>query len=335
MSINPNSSNSQNKRIEYLDFCKVLAIFLVTVAHCAQRISGIHFPELLLSKDSFISINMPIFMIASGFVMNVDKMRKTNTKDYLLSKFIRLIIPMTSWYVVLCLVSCQPPQLNLYWEIYWYLGALFVCLTTVKILADYISNNVYVCVISIVLLSFVPLILLERSCFMIPFLWTGYYLRSQISRIGKLSMLIMLIAYLAMYYYWDVSFSIYLAPFHIWDVSYNSVFALFFRLLIGVVGGVLVISLSKILIDTKYFGWMRYVAKYGPYTLVFYTMSFVLNTILARVLWHIHFYVQTPGWLDLVSIVVTILMMIFMYYFQIIAKKYKWSRLVFLGETNS
>lgn len=335
MSINPNSSNSQKKRIEYLDFCKVLAIFLVTVAHCAQRISGIHFPELLLSKDSFISINMPIFMIASGFVMNVDKMRQTRTKDYLLSKFIRLIIPMTSWYVVLCLVSYQPPQLNLYWEIYWYLGALFVCLATVKILADYISNNVYVCVISIVLLTFIPLILLERSCFMIPFLWTGYFLHSQISRIGKLSMLVMLIVYLTMYYYWDVGYSIYSTPFHIWDVNYNSLFAMFFRLMIGIVGGVLVISLSKILIEKKHFGWMLYVAKYGPYTLVFYTMSFVLNTILARVLWHIHFYVQTPGLLDLVSIAVTILMMILMYYFQIFSQKNNWLRLVFLGEANT
>ena len=29
----------RNGRLEYLDFCKVLAIFLVTVAYCAQQIS--------------------------------------------------------------------------------------------------------------------------------------------------------------------------------------------------------------------------------------------------------------------------------------------------------
>lgn len=335
MSINMNYSNSQKKRMEYLDFCKVLAIFLVTVAHCAQRISGNHFPELLLSKDSFISINMPIFMIASGLVMNVDKMRKTNTKNYLLSKFIRLILPMSSWYMIMCLVSFQPPQLDLYWSVYWYLGALFVCLSTVKLLSNYISNNYYVCVMSIILLTFIPLVLLERSCFMIPFLWVGYLLRDNMGRIGKLWIIIMLITFFAMYYYWDVSYSIYLSPFHIWNVSYNSVFAYFFRLLIGVVGGVLIISLSNILIEKKYFGWMRYLAKFGPYTLVFYTMSFVLNALLARVLWHINFYITTPGVLDVLSFVITALMMIVMYYFQIIAKKNKWSRLVLLGETNT
>ena len=74
------------KRLEYLDFCKVLAIFLVTMAHCAQQLSGSKFPDLMLTKDSFISVNMAVFMLASGFVMNIDKMRKTSTKDFLISK---------------------------------------------------------------------------------------------------------------------------------------------------------------------------------------------------------------------------------------------------------
>lgn len=274
-------------------------------------------------------------MIASGFVMNVDKMRQTGTKNYILSKLIRLILPMSSWYVIMCLVSFQSPQLDLYWSLYWYLGALFVCLSTVKILSNYISNNIYVCILSMVLLSFIPLISLERSCFMIPFLWIGYFLRRNIDSISNMLIVIMLIIFFALYYFWNVSYSIYVTPFHIWNVSYDSVFAYIFRLLIGVVGGVLIISLSKILIEKKTFGWMRWLAKFGPYTLVFYTMSFVLNTILARFLWHVNFYIKTPGMLDVLSLVVTILMMIVMYYFQIIAKKNRWSRLVFLGETNT
>lgn len=50
-------------RLVHIDFCKFFAMFLVTMAHCSQQISGEQFPNLLLSKDSFISINMAIFMI--------------------------------------------------------------------------------------------------------------------------------------------------------------------------------------------------------------------------------------------------------------------------------
>lgn len=76
-------------RITYIDFCKVFAMFLVTMAHCAQQLSGEIFPPLLVTKDAFISFNMAVFMTASGFVMNVDKMRISAIVDYLWSKTIR------------------------------------------------------------------------------------------------------------------------------------------------------------------------------------------------------------------------------------------------------
>lgn len=41
-----------------MDLCKIMAIYMVTFAHCAQQLSGETFPNLLISKDSFISINM-------------------------------------------------------------------------------------------------------------------------------------------------------------------------------------------------------------------------------------------------------------------------------------
>jgi fucose 4-O-acetylase-like acetyltransferase len=108
----------ESKRLEYLDFCKVLAMFMVTMAHCAQRLSGEQFPSFLVSKDSFISVNMAIFMIASGFVMNIDKMKSIMTKDYILSKVYRLLVPMTVWFLVICIVS-KHLILSHYWSYYW------------------------------------------------------------------------------------------------------------------------------------------------------------------------------------------------------------------------
>lgn len=322
----------QRQRLEYLDFCKVLAIYLVTLAHCAQQISGNKFPDLLLSKDSFISINMAVFMIASGFVMNIEKMKSTPTAEYLKDKAIRLLIPMTTWYMMMCVVSLQVPRFASYWSVYWYLGAMFVCLSTIKVLTNFVPNILVVALLSMTFLSCIPLISFERSCYMIPFLWIGYVLRRIIDRITIPMVIILSCLYVILYNYWDIDYSIYESPFHIWNVSSYSVFALLFRLLIGMVGSVAVIAGAKILINYDAFKWMKWTAKYGPYTLTFYTMSFVINALLARLLWHINVYINIPGLLDAIAIVVTAVMIVMMYYFQLLIKKNRWLRLLFMGE---
>ena len=109
-----------------MDLCKIVAIYMVTFAHCAQQLSGETFPNLLISKDSFISINMAIFMIISGFFINMDKMRTVRTKDYVMSKAKRLLFPMIGWYAVMCFMLFLDPSFTYCWTIYWYLGSLFV-----------------------------------------------------------------------------------------------------------------------------------------------------------------------------------------------------------------
>ena len=66
----------------------------------------------------------------------------------------------------------------------------------------------------------------------------------------------------------------------------------------------------------------QYEAKYGKYTIVFYTMSFVMNALLAKIMWRVG-YILSPGILDVVSCSITILMMFLMYYFQRIIEKNK------------
>lgn len=322
----------QRKRLDYLDFCKVLAIFLVTVAHCAQQISGQKFPDMMLSKDSFISVNMAIFMLASGYVMNLDKMRHTSIKEFFISKAIRLLFPMSTWYLVMCVVTFHMPCFAVFWSLYWYLGALFVCLLTIKILADFVPNTMSVCLLSILVLTCIPMISFERSCYMIPFLWTGYVLRLYINSFNKSFTLLFFLIFICMYYFWDIRYSIYMSPFHIWNVDYNSVYAMLYRFFIGVIGGYVIIITSKVLIEFKGFGWMRKLANLGPYTLVFYTMSFVLNAILVSVLRHINFFVTTLGLLDLISVLLAMIMMGIMFFFQKSARKNRWLCLFFLGE---
>ena len=77
---------------------------------------------------------------------------------------------------------------------------------------------------------------------------------------------------------------------------------------------------------------MIFVAKFGRYTLVFYTMSFVLNAILARMLWRTDGFVITPGLLDVLALSISALMMILMYYFQVVIEKNSVLSRLFLGE---
>ncbi len=323
--------NKLDTRLDYIDICKVVAIYIVTFTHCAQQLSGEKFPNLLISKDSFISINMAIFMIASGFVINIEKMKATSTKDYILSKAYRLLLPMTSWFVVMCIVTFSCHTFATYWSLYWYLGSLFFCLSIIKILLNYISNILLVCILSILLTSFVPMIFFERICYMMPFLWVGYGLRHCIERISNHVIVILIILYCIMYYYWDISYSIYVTPFHFWSADAQSFFSLFFRFTIGSVGGVAFICLLRALLMVPTCSWLKRLAIYGRYTLAFYTMSFILNAILVRILWHINWFISTPGVLDIASLAVSSLMMILMYYAQELLEKNKITRIVFLG----
>ena len=81
-------------------------------------------------------------MVASGFVMNIEKMKTTPTSEYIKEKAIRLLIPMTAWYLMMCIVSLHVPRFGTYWSVYWYLGAMFVCLSTIKILTNFIPQSI-------------------------------------------------------------------------------------------------------------------------------------------------------------------------------------------------
>lgn len=263
--------------------------------------------------------------------MNVDKMKNSSVADYLCSKTIRLLLPMTTWFLIFCIASNQF-DIKQYWTCYWYLSAMFVCLTTICILTRFVSQTWAICIWSVLILSLLPFLIFERSCYMIPFLWIGYSLRKIILRVGLGSIIWLAILYAILYYFWKVSYSIYMTPFHIWEVDGYMLFAYAYRLIIGAIGSILFISLSCYLVSHRGSSWIDKISKYGKYTLVFYTMSFVLNAFLRRVMWHIGIYINTPGVLDLIAIIVAFAMMTLMFLFQKNVERSKIFRLLLLGE---
>lgn len=104
------------QRLIYPYIYKFLAIFLVTCSHCAQYISGETWTNFFFGTHLDIAFNMPLFMLISGWFINLDKMRVQKPLDFIWSKFKRLIVPAFVWWGVLFLVTKpQSSPLSFYW----------------------------------------------------------------------------------------------------------------------------------------------------------------------------------------------------------------------------
>lgn len=83
-----------NKRIEYIDICKAIAIFAMVFAHCGLRMS---YSDGQL--EGWIHLwHMPVFFILSGLVLNKKKWIGWNhLGSFFISRFKSLIVPFLVW----------------------------------------------------------------------------------------------------------------------------------------------------------------------------------------------------------------------------------------------
>lgn len=98
------------KRIEWIDFIKGLAIMLVVLGHaCIPKFCNI--PIVSYIYLIINSINMPIFFYLSGYVF-YNKFKKENLKNFLIKKSKRLLCPyflyLTSIYCLILIFSYVP-----------------------------------------------------------------------------------------------------------------------------------------------------------------------------------------------------------------------------------
>lgn len=158
------------QRLIYPDICKFLAIFLVTCSHCAQYISGETWTNFFFGSHLDIAFNMPLFMLISGWFINLDKMREQKPAEFVWGKFKRLMIPAIVWWGILYLVS-KPQSSPL--SFYWYLTALFACMCIIYVFARLIKNDVLCMALSILFVLLCPKTDYCHINFMFPFLWGG------------------------------------------------------------------------------------------------------------------------------------------------------------------
>ena len=129
-----------NGRIEWIDLCKMITMLIVCYDHVIQSISF----DYALKNNFFvgsISFHMPLFILLSGYFINLDKIRQTSLIKFCLSKFKHLMIPAFTWYLIQCMLFTEMPSIKRAFESYWFLSCLFFCFCILSICSKWIKNN--------------------------------------------------------------------------------------------------------------------------------------------------------------------------------------------------
>lgn len=128
------------KRITYIDIAKILAMFLVVYTHTAQNIAQDNYMNEI-GFTSIQSLHMPLFMIMSGYFLNLGKLKNNKIVDYLKKKFLHLVLPTFFWYTLLVLAFNEPHDLRTIANSYWFLKSLFISLAFIMVSVK-ITNSV-------------------------------------------------------------------------------------------------------------------------------------------------------------------------------------------------
>lgn len=116
-------TNSSMKRLAYIDNLKGLAMILVVMGHIII-FCGLNYDNEYMKN--IVMIEMPLFLFLNGLV--VKKLPILDNVNYLIRKFLQLIIPLLSWGILITLFLHETYThfwLH-YWKYgYWYLLTLF------------------------------------------------------------------------------------------------------------------------------------------------------------------------------------------------------------------
>lgn len=313
------------QRLLYPDICKCLAIFLVTCSHCAQYISGQNYTNFAGGTYLDIAFNMPLFMLISGWFINVDKIRETKVKDYVFSKAKRLLLPAVSWYAILLLVSHPTSSVV---SFYWYLTALFACLCIMMVFIKLFKNNTTCMLLSTAFVLLCPKMNFVHINFMFPFLWCGVIIRRLYeSDWAKWWFWASLITGGVLALFWKPEYTVYKCPLDIMHINMRMIIVYLYRFTIG-------LSLSSVVIYLvmKFEKKLSVLAKYGNYSLIVYTGSFVLNALLATVLDKIGYHTNQMLIIDILSVIASLTIYTVLVVMANLLRKNKLTRLLFLGE---
>ena len=316
-----------DKRIIWPDFCKFVAMFLVTWGHASQVISGQTFNNLL-GGATLVAVHMPLFFIISGYFINLEKMRIMPLMAFIKQKFVHYMLPAIVWTAIYCLLTLTPKGPLSFLTFYWYLFSLFLSNLIIFLCSKMIKKNVWVILLSLVLVICLPYTDIGNLNFMLPFLWVGYLLRVFPPKHPVLFVVIAIAITIGLSQIWDWNYTVYLSRFNIAHITLEMLIKYIVRFAIGVSASYIIIFISQKYDYKRTFVWL---SRYGKYTLITYLVSLALFGVMRK---YITIQIAQPGLLDVVSFVLCVLTYALSVNLQRLLIKNRYTRLLLLGITN-
>lgn len=307
-------------------------MIIVCYDHTIQSIA----PHEALNNNFFIgsiSFHMPLFMLLSGYFLNLEKIRRDKISRFCFSKFKHLMLPALSWYLIQCFLFFKVPGLKESLESYWFLSCLFFCSCILAFIAKIISNNIIVFIAACVITYFMPYCYFVKINFLMPFLAIGYWVNRQNKYLTWKFILPIFIIYVILYQYWTFEDSVYITPIRFHDfssiipISYTAIF----RFVIAVAGSLSIIYGCILIV--KYVGSnivVRALIHYGKYTLCIYTIHFVFIKIL-KAFFDEHLWTNKYP-LVLSSVLISILIIVLSLSIASLLRRNRYTKKILLGE---
>lgn len=295
---------SDNKRIDYIDIIKGIAIFLVVWGHSIQY--GGTGKNVFEDKCfTFIySFHMPLFMILSGYVFAKTIYRK-KFYEIIKNKIVHLAFPAIFWGILFYIIKVIVENYLLknvflfsfremfqgIWNV-WFLWSVFFC-TIIVLLVEYMKKK-YMCLITL-LLGFIMLYFLpngDLNVFMFPYFLVGYIWEKNEDIPAKCYCLCLILFPLLLSYY---SKEHYIYVSGIMDLSDEigvgrQIEIDIFRWVIGLVGSISIIMIVKYFLKdvSSECRIRKMFCEFGKYTLEIYVMQRILIEYLGtKVMWKI------------------------------------------------
>lgn len=251
------------QRITYLDTARCLGILLVLLGHCLQYTGP---SEAFWSNRAWLfvySFHMPLFMTISGFFFGNSLNKPLDA--LLKSKFVQLLLPCAVWSVLfvglytgayaLAYHTLRWPPLFSELFRFWYLKALFAVFFIALFARKILPSDWAACIASVVLVSLIPKMNVCNVSTMLPFFWTGHFLRKYTmnatpSAVGKIAGVCGAV-FLAMQAGWNADMTMYRTPILLINraegcIDWANAAVVVYRFLIGASGSIAVLTLLRL-----------------------------------------------------------------------------------------
>lgn len=275
------------ERAYEIDILKGLGILLVILGHCEPTfpVNLTEDPIVANLHDVIISFHMPLFFFCSGYVLNYAS--STNLKSFAKSRFMRLIIPYLTFYMLSMLLRVvfssytrSGFDLNdmgsillgvFLGQFYWFLFVLFFVLLLIEIFHKFRSPNLALLVLVLigffVYLQNIELFRLSDIGYFISFtvggLYFGKYRKNLLEQMKK--------------WYVPIALSIvfaflYITPPHVT----NSIIQLIYKVVLAWVGLLTFYSISLFIVDTPKETFKSVINHFGKYSLQYYCIHVLI-----------------------------------------------------------